>query len=261
MGIDREVQVSMHGRRLGLNSTGDLVGDGEIIVLRDKNSAKRIWFQDDFLGPTLSSSTWGVVKGSDGATANFAILAAQLAGFARATTGAGAGGTMAVNGVQMDSGLNWAASNGGLTFEARVKISAITNISVFVGLTNQVGTLQAPATLAVTTFTFNAADCVGFLFDTSATTVTVRAVGNAASVAPTAIDSALAYVAATFITFRIELTAAGAAKFFINGNQVGSTMAGAVTAATKLSPVVCGFTRTAASATIDVDYIDVEQDR
>lgn len=260
MAIDREVLTSLHGRRIGLNSAGDLVGDGEIIVLRDKNSTKRIWFQDDFLGPTISN-TWGVVKGSDGATANFAVLAAQLSGFARATTGAGAGGTMAVNGVQIDSGLNWAASNGGLTFEARVKLSAITNVSMFVGMTNQVGTLQAPATLAVTTFTFNAADCVGFLFDTSATTVTIRCVGNAASVAPAAIDSALAYVAATFITFRIELSATGTAKFFINGTQVGTTMPLAVTAATKLSPVVAGFTRTAASLTVDVDYIDVEQDR
>jgi hypothetical protein len=260
MAIDRNVQTSLHGRRIGLNSTGDLVGDGQIIVLRDKNTNKRVFNYDDFIGVAITG-VWDVQKGSDAACANFAVLAGTKSGVIRATTGAGAGATMAVNGVQLDQGLHYTAANGGTTFEAAVKISAITNVSLFVGLTNEVGTLQAPATLSVATFTFNAADCVGFLFDTAATTVTVRAVGNAASVAPTAIDSGLALVAATYMIFRIELDSLGNATFFINGNQVGSPMALAVTAATLLTPVIAGFARAAASRTVDVDYVDVEQDR
>lgn len=214
---------------------------------------------DDFIGKTITGA-WDVQKGSDGSAANFAISAGN-SGMVRATTGADAGGTMALNGVQLSSALNWKAANGNLVFEAKVKISAITNISIFVGLTDQVAALEAAATLTGTTFTTNATDAIGFLFDTNATTDTIRLVGVANDVDATPQDTGLAYVAATYRTFRIEVTTAGVATFFIDGLQIGTPMTGAVTTSVALSPVVSGFAEAAATRTIDADYIFVQQTR
>ena len=214
---------------------------------------------DDFNGKTIST-IWDVQKGSDGACVDFAISAATN-GMIRATMGAGAGASMAANGVQLCSALNWKAEQGNLVFEAKVKISAITNISVFVGLTDQVAALESPATLSTTTFTTNATDAVGFLFDTAATTDTIRCVGVADGTDASHQDTGLAYVADTYKTFRIEVTTGGVASFYIDGAKVGSALADAVSADVALTPVIASFTRSAASATIDADYIFVQQDR
>lgn len=214
---------------------------------------------DDFEGSTLSA-LWGhPTKGSDGATADFAILA-DVNGKIRGTTGAGAGGTMAVNGIMVYRTLNWKANQGGLAMEARVQISAITNISLYVGFTDQVTTLTAPITSAASanTITTNASNAVGFMFDTSMTNANFWLVGVAADVDATAQNSAIAPVAATYITLRVELTSAGVASFFINNVLIGTAMTGAVTATTALTPCVSAFTRTAASATVDIDYIIVQ---
>lgn len=259
MSIDREVQTSLHGRRLGLSKDDNLVGNGAILSLSHKNSAMRVEHLDDFLGKTINIK-WGLTKGSDGGTVNFAHSTA-ISGMARGTTGAGGTTTMAVNGVQIDEGvLNWQANQTGLTFEAKVKISAITNIAVFVGLTDQVAALEMPWTLATTTFTSNQSDGVGFLFDTSATTVTIRGVGVKADVDATPIDTGLAYVAATYRKFRITLDASGNATLMIDDVVVG-TIANALTATVPLTPVIAGFSRAAGSINIDADYIKISQDR
>jgi hypothetical protein len=259
MAVDRNVQLSLHGRKIGLNSAGDLVGNDDIITMADRNRAQRARLVDDFLGTTIPSS-WDVQKGSDGAAANFAILAGQPSGLVRATTGAGAGATYAVNGVQLDHGLNWVPNQNGLVFEARVKISAITNAAIFVGLTDQLAALEMPWTLSVTTFTSNQTDGVGFLFDTAATTVTIRLVGVKNDVDAVTVDTSVAFVAATYITLRIEVDVLGNANFFIAGVKVGS-IALATTVTIALTPVVAAFARAAASRTVDVDYVIVEQDR
>lgn len=265
MAIERTVLTSLHGRRFGLSKDGNIVGanpvtGGEsLISLAHANTADRVEFYDDFLGKAIGA-TWGVQKGSDGGTVNFAFLAGT-SGLVRATTGADAAGTMATNGVQLDHALNWTAANGGLVFETSLKLSAITNVAVFAGFTNQVSSLQMPATLSVATFTGNAADCVGFLFDTSATTVTIRCVGYKATVAATPIDTSIAFVAATLLRLKVGVDANGTATFFINGAQVGAPMANAITVATALTPSITAASRAAATRTVDVDFIRVGHDR
>jgi hypothetical protein len=91
----------------------------------------RLWGQtknlvvaaDDFEGAALSGSWTHPTKGSDGATADFAILA-DVNGKVRGTTGAGAGGTMAANGIQLDRALNWKANQGGGFYERSSRPSA-----------------------------------------------------------------------------------------------------------------------------------------
>lgn len=211
---------------------------------------------DDFIGKTMTTQV-SSTKGSDGGCVDWANVV-NLNGTAVATTGAGAGATMAVNGVQLDgstAGLQWKASGGGLTYEARFKTSAITTVALFVGLTDQVASLEMPMTLSVTTFTTTATDAVGFLFDTAATTVTIRCMSVKNDTDTTVpINTGLAYVADTYRVFRIEVNATGDAFFWIDGNYQG-TIPNAVTTSVFLTPVIAGFSRAASSRTLSADYL------
>lgn len=212
---------------------------------------------DDFIGDVLADQ-WAVAKGSDGSCADFAHLAG-VNGVIRATTGADAAGTMATNGVQLHSALSWKANQGNLSLEARVKISAITNINLFVGFTDQIASLEAPVISAgsANTITTNASDAVGFMFDTSMTADNFWLTGVKANTDATAQNTAVAPVADTWVRLRVDVGTSGGADFYIDGARVGTAMANALTATVALTPVVAGFTRTAASATIDVDYIQI----
>lgn len=235
---------------LDIRSHGTLMG----------NIGSNVTLYDDFVGKAIGA-TWGVVKGSDGGTVNFAFNAA-VNGIVRGTTGAGATTTMAVNGVQLDNALNWKGSKGNLVFEASVDMAAITNVALFVGFTNQVGTLQMPVNSSGTAngLTYNATDCVGFLFDTSMTTANWWCTGQANSVPGTAVNAGSAPVAATFDKLRIEIDVNGNATFYLNSVQIGY-IALAVTPTVALTPVVAGFRRAASSTTFDVDFVLCQQSR
>ena len=174
--------------------------------------------------------------------------------------------SMAVSGVQLDSGLHWKANQGNLTFEAKVKLGIITNIAVYIGFTDQVSALEMPIQSAASadTITTNATDGCGFMFDTSMTTDDWWLVGVANDVDSTKQDTTFVPVADTYATFRIELTSAGVATFYYNGTAVGTAMTAAVTATVALTPVVAAFNRTTANGAttiVTVDYIHVSADR
>lgn len=212
---------------------------------------------DDFLGDVLADE-WGSTKGSDGATVAAAI-AVLPSGVARLVTGAGAD-TVAANGVVMVSELQWKLNAGNTIFEARVKASAVTALRLFVGFTDTLA-LEAPMTLSVVTFTANADDAVGFIFDTDATTDTIRCHGVAATVKNTApINTAVVPVLAVYNKFRIQIDAAGTAEFFIDDISYGS-LAVASTITVAMTPVIFAQSHTGAAINVDVDYIYVSQDR
>lgn len=215
---------------------------------------------DDFNGKTISG-LWGVAKGSDGGAANFAINAA-LDGTARGVTGAGGGATMAVNGIRLDSALSWAGSQGGMDIQFRIKASAVANLAIFVGWSNQVGTLSMPAygTGGGNGVTYNDADCAGFLYDSTMTIKDWWLIGNAASAAAPAQDSLAGPTLAVYDVLRIEISKAGnVAAFFRNGIQVGLSMPAPLTLATPMTPVIAAFARSAASINVDADYVYATQ--
>lgn len=219
-----------------------------------------IQFVDDFFGDTLAS-LYRLAKGSDGACVDWAILAG-VGGLIAATTGAGAGGSMAVNGVQIDDGeLNWSGANGGLSIQARVKASAITNVAFFLGFTDQVSALEMPFTLSAGSLTSNATDGFGILFDSRATTPNWKAVGVANDVDATVQDLGLAPVADTFEVFGAQLSAAGVATFTRNGQVIGSAMTAACRASVALTPVIAGFATAAASRVFTADYLALSANR
>lgn len=219
-------------------------------------------FFDDFLGDVLADQ-WGSLEGADDSTSVVATISAAVNGVVRLVTGDSATTTMAGNGVQIHSQLNWKANSGNLIFECRLKLSAITNVAVFVGLTDQISALEIPIESAASsdTLTSNATDAVGFMFDTSQANDKWWLVGVKNGTAATAQNSAIAPVAATDNILRIEVDSSGNATFYIDGVKVGSQMSGAVTATVALTPVVAATSRSTASRNIDIDYILVQSDR
>ncbi|MEY4346328.1 MAG: Rhodoferax phage [Pseudomonadota bacterium] len=220
---------------------------------------------DDFLGITLNAGLWTGTKGSDGGCILPAIVAGQLRGITRFTTGAGAAATYAVNGVQIDSALNWQPSLGAMVFEARVSItSVITNMAIFVGVTDQAGGLGIPiqGTGGGDAVTANRTNACGFLYDTTMTTKNWWLVGNSSTGAGTPQNSGVAPVQSTFETFRIEFPASGSsATFFRNGVLVGASMANALFVSAPVTPVVSAFSRSASLRVIDIDYVKTSSNR
>ena len=218
-----------------------------------------IRLHDDFLGEEVEASHWQSMIGSDAECRQGVVYADQIGGVVRLTTGDDAGATMAINGTQFQSRLNWRATQGGLELEIRLTMDAITTVAVYAGFTDQVAALEMPFTLAAgDALTSNASNAVGVLFDTAADTDNWWLVGVAADVDATKQNSALAPVAATYETWRIEVTVAGAATFYRNGTKIGSTMTGAATPSAALTPVIAVFSRAASSRNIDCDEILVQ---
>jgi hypothetical protein len=218
--------------------------------------------RDDFLGAEIDGYKWQSLIGTNASTRQAIVLASQTGGAVRMTTGADAGATMALNGAQLHSDLNWTAANGGLVFEAMTKVDAVTAVAIFIGMTDQIAALEMPFTLtAGDVLTSNASNAFGILFDTDATTDNWWLVGVAADVDATKQNTALGPSAATYDTWRIEVDAVGAATFYRNGTAVGTALAGAVTPAAQLTPVIAAFSRGAASRNIDTGAILVRQQR
>jgi hypothetical protein len=265
------ILTSLHGKDAGLaqaDSTGKrkMVATGGFIAgrpgsQRSFGGPSTVEFFDDFEGDVIADQ-WNYVEGTDSATSAAAILAGGIGGVLRITTG-DAGTGIAADGAQLTRELQWQASNGGLSVEARFKLSAITTCYCFFGFTDVV-TLEAPIESAASanTLTTNATNAVGFMFDTRMTNDTWWLTGVATDVDATAQNTALAPVADTYATFRIELTVDGAANFYYNGAPVGSTMAGAVAAGADLTPTFyVGKTSVAASMTADIDYVHASMAR
>jgi hypothetical protein len=256
----------LHGREVGLDSNRKLVApkgfrSGNHGKQIDLPSVDRVAFFDDFLGDVIADQ-WNTVEGTDSATSDAAILAGGIGGVLRLTTG-DAGTGLAADMVQINRALQWQASNGDLVMQTRLKLSAITTCYAFIGFTDVV-TLEAPIESAASanTLTSNATDAVGFMFDTRMTDDKWWLVGVATNVDATHQNTTFAPVADDYATFRIEISATGVATFFYNGVQVGTTMTGAVTAATDLtSTIAVSKTSVAASMTMDIDYVHVAMNR
>lgn len=262
-----QILTSLHGRKAGLDSNGKLIvpsgyRSGPHGKQFDMADPARVVMFDDFLGDVLADQ-WDLQEGTDSATGAAAILAGGIGGVLRITTG-DAGTGLAADMEQITQALQWQASNGDLVFQTRIKLSAITTCYVFLGFTDLAASLEAPieSAGAANTITTNATDAVGFMFDTRMDADTWWLVGVANGVDATAQNTGFAPVADKYETFRIVVNSSGSATFYRNGNQVGTAMAGAVTAAIDLTPTInVSKTSVAASMTADVDYVHVAMNR
>ena len=267
-----DIQASLHGRRVGASVADELIAIGGVMSgghgkQIEYPAPSRVVIFDDFIGDAINTTLWGnPTKGTDAATVDFAHLTG-VNGLLKGTTGAGAGANMAANGIQIHSALQWKADQSllprRLCFEARLKISAITGISIFAGLTDQIAALEAPVISAASadTITTNASDAVGFMFDTAMATDNIWLVGVKGDTDATKQDSGIAPVADTFITLRVEVDSNENAWFFINGKSSGVRMASALTKTVALTPVIAAYSNAAASRDVTLDYLHCAADR
>ncbi len=210
---------------------------------------------DDFKGADLDAR-YSLNEGNDDVAALPALRAGVHHGEMRLTTGNAGTGTAADGSVWGGPAACWEAEEGQITLTVRAKISAITDVAFFIGLTDTLpaSTLEMPATLAVATYTTIATDAVGFLFDTAATTDTLRAVGVKNDVDATHVDTAVAPVADTYKVFKLAVDVAGTARFYLDG-VLKATVENAVSPGVDLVPIIIAEARAAAGRTMDVDYV------
>lgn len=261
---NREVQLSLHGKRIGLNQDNAILVDGTVVVPPAKRPGAIFTLFDDFLQQTLTEADepWILNSGSDAQAIDPAINA-QEGGVVRLTTG-DVGSGVAADGSQLVCHIPVQADSGGLVFEARLHInSAVTDIELFAGLTD-VTTLEAPASIgssdAITTTFSNG---VGFVYDTGADTDEWFMVGVDGDTDATGNGTTgEAPVADTYQTLRIEVDADGeGAQFYVDGTKVGNLTASVCGASTNLYATIVANATTTTSKTVDVDYIMVQHDR
>jgi hypothetical protein len=205
-----------------------------------------------------SLAAWALFHGSDNVAADPVIAANALS---MVTGDAGTG--VAADGSQAIGATAYTLSGSTITIvEARVKLSAITNVGFFFGLTDQKAALEMPVESAASSdnITTNATDAVGFMFDTAMSTDNWWLVGVNNDVDETKQNVGSAPTAATYVTLRLEINASGDCVFKMDGVVVGSTMTTACRTGVNLYPTMCATARSTASRTATVDYAYVRQD-
>ena len=217
---------------------------------------------DDFFyqaGFTEADHPWILNEGTDGAATDPAI-SAQERGVIQCVTGAG-DGTVAEDGSQLVCAVPVQADSGGLIFETRLHINtAITNVAVNAGLTDNTG-LEEPFSIAAgDAITSHASDAVCFCYDSSADTdewfaLATDSDGDDAGNATTG----TAPVADIYQKLRIEVNTTGAQiKYYIDGT-LETTLTGdaGVSPDANLYATVIACGDGTASKSVDVDYIYV----
>lgn len=259
MAADTKILTSIHGYKLGLNRANSLLMAGREVLGGKLSTGAMLRAYDHFDGAVLSTK-WAGLKGSDGSAVT-PVINVQAGGKVRLTTASAGTASMAVGGAELVAARNWQVNKTAFLLGAGLQASALTNLSLFCGMTDKV-TLEAPFSLAAGTLTSNATDGFGFLLDAGATVPgTWKCVGVANNVDAAVIDSGVTAVAATDNELAIEVDASGNATFYIDGVAVGN-LAGVCTPTVALTPAVSAWIRTTAAAlTVDVDYFNLEQSR
>lgn len=237
---------------IGAAGTLNSSGTGSISMLNSIRN--KVVLSDDFLGDLLDDA-WGV-QADTGGSVNCST--AVIGGAVTLTTDATDDDTAMVA-----HELNWQANQGGLIFETRLKVDVVTEFGLFAGLTDAKTETSPnlPISRATTVSVATATNAVGFVFDTDSTSDVLFGSGVKAGTLIADQGASAALVAATWVKLRIEVSAAGAASFYVDGTQIGATTANAVTATTPLTPYVGIANRGAAAHVCNVDYIYCEASR
>jgi hypothetical protein len=209
-----------------------------------------------FASDCLADTGLTAVSGADAQAAD-AVAVGVTGGAIRLVTG-NADGAVANDGSQIFFGaVQLDETSGNTVVEARVRIAtAITTVSVFVGLTDSAG-LEEPFTNATDTITSVATDGVGFHFDSAATTLEWWMVGVDSNTDDTG-NAALgvAPVADVWQVLRLEVNPAGdQCNFYVDGAWVGELVAAGCGPDVMLYPTIIANATTTTSKTVDISMI------
>ena len=223
--------------------------------------SQKVTFLDDFLAAAIEariSSTAGSGTGNEAATKVANSTSGEIT-----LKSASDDGAHSANGTSLTlDETNFRADQGGLAVEARIKIDDITSVAIFVGLTDVISTtVELPIFLNAGDIDSDAANACGIIFDTDATTDEWCHGGVKADADTTPAFSGSAPVNATYVILRVEVSATGGVRGYINGTAIGAEVASAVTATTSLTPVIVVANRSAAQRILTIDYFWAQQDR
>ena len=214
------------------------------------------------IGDAGPADTWSTTAGSGTATQVATTVANSINGEVTIKSASDDGATSANSTSITGINLGWKASSGGLAIEARVKIDDITGAAFFVGFTDAISTtVNLPVFLNAADIDSDAADACGVGYDTDGTTAQFFHGGVKGGTDTVPAYSGTAPVNGTYVTLRVEVSAAGAVRGFVNGVAIGVAVANAITAATAVTPCVVVSNRAAAQRVLTIDYIKVEQNR
>jgi hypothetical protein len=213
----------------------------------------------DFLGDALEDE---LLAGVGSGTGNAVAISIGAYGRAEIKTSS-ADAAIGANGSSLGLGaLNWKANQGGLMMETRIQIDAITDVMVFIGFTDTLGsTVEAPIFRVAGDIDSDATDACGVLFDTDGTTDEWCHGGVANGTDTVPAYSGTAPTAATWHKVRVEVSAAGAVQGFIDDVAIGAPVAAAVTATVALVPQIFVANRGGAARNVLVDYLYVQGNR
>lgn len=183
-----------------------------------KRGLKRILgdFDHDNIGTAAGNGIrW--LNSSDAGDTAFDIVAATQGGVARGATAA-----TDDNLIELSHGLvAWRGQDGVLGMEVRAQLDVVTNVAFNIGFNDDAleDSNTLPVELATVTFTRNANDFVGFVFDVDATNDDVHVIWTDDSALTSTAIASLRYtglgpLAGIYASYRIELQDAGA------GNQL-----------------------------------------
>jgi len=216
----------------------------------------------DFHGDLIDGSML-LIKGEGGGTANAVAVVAGEGGNLSITTSSADDASIANSGSGISGqNLNWRADSGGLVAECMLQIDDITNAMIFFGFTDAIAsTVEAPIFLVAADIDSDATNACGILYDTDGTTEEWCHGGVKADTDTVPAFSGTAPVNATDVTLRVEVSALGGVRGFIDGVAIGVEVAAAVTITTPLVPVIFVTNRDAAARVVLVDYLYVQSNR
>lgn len=219
---------------------------------------KGTWAIGDAGPADYFSTTAGAGTGNQVAT----TIAASING-AVTLKSASDDGTHAQNGSTFTMiGLDYKANQGGLVFETRLKLDAITDVALFVGFTDTISTtVELPIFLNAADIDSDATDACGIIFDTDGTTDQWCHGGVKNGTDTTPAYSGTAPVADTYVVLRVEVSSDGAVTGYVDGTAIGTAVANAVTVSTALTPAIIVANRGAAQRIATIDYWYTEQNR
>jgi hypothetical protein len=227
---------------------------------------KSVFFEDFkgtwAIGDAGPADLFSTTAGAGTANQAAATIAASLNGEVDMES-ASDDGTHAQNGSSLTMiALDYKANQGGLVFETRLKLEAITAVALFVGFTDTISTtVELPIFLNAADLDSDATDACGIIFDTDGTTAQWCHGGVKNGTDTTPAYSGTAPAANTYVILRVEVSAAGAFQGFVNGTAIGDAVANAVTITTALTPAIIIANRGAAQRDVVIDYWYTEQNR
>jgi hypothetical protein len=239
--------------------------DGETVSLHNPRTTFRLF--DDFegtwaIGDAGPADRWGSTAGSGAGAEVATTVAASLGGHITLKSSSADAAISANLSTFTSIGLAYKANQGGLSIEARLKLSDISEAYLFVGFTDTIhSTREAPIFLVAADIDSDATDACGVCYDVDGTTKQFfhGGVKNGTDTVPA--YSGGAPVDDTFFTVRVEVSSAGAVQGFINGQPIGVAVANAVTATVALTPAIFVANRSANQVIATIDYVDVLQNR